>query len=869
MLKVRDLVKKESCPYRGFLDGQNLGGSKGKEYYTAIALKKLLEQLTIQDMTDEKAVRGIFYKYLAREIFISKSEMKKDINLFVDQIVRYANWELAKCRKVLRKLASHTLQIEGEFLKVDADLIVENQDGSIELIKFRRKKPEMTMKGRKRDTDPKQSMELYLMQVAGEALYPDKVIIPTIIYLANTSDKDGLSEFEEEKGKVKKGKNVISYHFGGNDIHSTEVNVRVENVIREKSENSSKKCTGTDCDRCQYSNLCLYTHVDNSKLEVVPQIEKAKKVQWTYPQRQFIRFTEGYCRLNAVAGAGKTSVNAKRVIELIKNHFYSPKDFLLITFTEKGVRELKEKMAYWIKVEKLDIDINDITIMTFNGFGYELIKKEYSVLGFTEEPQILDKLDKYDIIANILDEEEEIEGLNYRYPLLDFFSAKGAIVETAEVVQIIKDGGYTYPDEMIEALGMKEEYAYRMFGVYLKFQKQLKEQNFVEYQDQIDMCIELLSNPDMVEKYGYKHIVIDEFQDTNMSQMYIIQQLVQYSKFVSLIVCGDDTQAIFSWRGGNQDNILNFHLIFPETKDYFLKNNFRSTKQISRLANQLNDINTKKIKKEIISDRDGEAPVMRNVNTLGIVQFIKDKIEAGIPMYEIGVIARTKAELLEVEKALKTEGVPCLLAVTELLKDNNKVKNIIGFSNFLVDNTLDLHFAEWLQVSNYEEFSNVDDLRIFIATEKNKFLEAYEALDGPGRVNMFYTLLEPIAQQDRAVERLLNICKRKGFITPKEVSEFLVKIKKYDSELAIEKDDSVYNSVVLSTAHASKGREFEVVIGLMDEYRHTTKDDIASIAKTEEERRLLIVTITRAKEHLLLTYEKRNGFVDEVDNILF
>lgn len=866
MLKIRDLVKKESCSYRGFLDSQELSSSKGKEYYISIALKKLLEKLTLKEMTNKDLVRDILKEYLARDIFISRGEMKTDISLFIDQIVRYANWEVSSvCRKVLRKLVSHNMQIEGAFLKVDADFIMENQDGSINVVKLKRKYPEMTMRGRKTNTDPKQSIELYLLQKVGEALYPNKVVVASVIYLANVDDKKEFSEFEAEKGKVKKGKNVITYSFNGSDVYSSNVKTRIENIFKEESNYQSKKCDGTECDKCQFSNICMYGHIDNSKLKIVPQIKKAKEVKWTYHQRQVIRFAHGFARCNSVAGSGKTSVQARRVIELIEEHFYKPEDFLLITFTEKGVRELKEKMAYWVKIQGLDININDITIMTFNGFGYELIKKEYKVLGFTEEPQILDKLDKYDILLNILDEEDEIEGLNYRYPLMDFFKAKGAIVEIAEVIQAIKENGFTYPEEMMEILGFDEEYSYKMFGIYIKFQKQLREKNFVEYQDQIDLSVNLLSNADMVEKYGYKHIVVDEYQDTNSSQDFLIYQLTNYSKFVSLMVCGDDTQAIFSWRGGNQDNILNFHKRYPGTQDFFLKNNFRSTRQISGLANQLNDLNAKKIDKEIISEKDGEVPTLRNINNDCIVDYVKENINVGIPKYEIGIIARTKDELLEVEKALKEQGIPCLIAVTELLKDSNKVKNIIGFSNFLIDNDLDLHFAEWLQVSKYEEFSNANNLKTFVATEKNKFLEVYETLDELGKVNMIYTLLEEIAKQDRAVERLLEVCKRKEFTTSKELAEFLIKIEKYNSELAIERDDNVYDAVVLTTAHSSKGREFEVVIGLMDKYDYNNSNK----PKKEEERRLLMVAITRAKEKLLLTYQSRNGFVEEVSKILF
>lgn len=853
-------VKKEVCSFRGYLNSQDLSGSKGKQYYTAIALKKIVELLTIEEMADKKAVREVLAENLSSEIFVIKSEMNNDITTFVDQIVRYAQWEKTLGRKLLNTLVNHNLEVEDETIKVSADIIMENVDGIIDVIKFKRKKPEMTKGGRMTDTDPKQSIELYCLQQLGQALYPGKQVVGSIYYLQKKDEKNiKFLGFDE-----KPGTNVISYHFDDLTIQITDIEERIKNIVLDKGTINSSKCNEKKCGSCQYTKICNYTHIDKSVLELVPQIEKAKKVLLTFNQKELIKFETGYLRANAVAGAGKTTSLCMRVIELIQNNYYEAKDFLLITFTEKGVLELKEKMTYWVKAKGLDINVEDITIRTFNGFGYDIIKQEYKNLGFTSEPQLLDKLDRYDIIGKLLDNEDEIEGLNYRYPLMDLFSAKGAIVETAEVLEMIKNDGYTFPEELVEILGMKKAYAESMFGIYMKFQKELMVRNLLQYQDQIDHCITLLGMPENVEKYGFAHITIDEYQDTNSGQNYIASQLVKYSKFISLVICGDDAQSIFSWRGGNQDNIINFHKAFPETRDIFLKNNFRSTNQISELANELNDLNTKKINKRIISNRDGVAPQMSRMDVPQIIDYIKQKISDGIPKCEIGVIARTKSELLEVEKALKLENIPCLLAGAELLKDNDNVKNIIGFSNFLIDTKLNLHFAEFLQITQYEAFTNATDTKLFVSSEKNKFLGEYEPLNEIERIGMVFKLLEPLAIEDRAVERLIEVCGHKKFATIKSLSEFLNKIESYDSEIAIEKDDSIYNSVVLTTAHASKGREFEVVIGLISKFDY----NMVNMDKRDEERRVLFVLITRAKEQLMLAVAKNTGFVEEIEKII-
>lgn len=858
MIKVRELVQKEICSFKGFLSQQNFQGAKSKEYYISIALKKVIELLSMNDMCDKKTVSKILRDCLPREIFISKSEMEKDIELFINQIVRYARWEKVNDRTVLRKSISHTIELEGENIKVDADLILDDTK-KIEVIKIKRKTPEMTLRGRKIDTDPNQSLELYFLQKLGQFLYPERIVCASIVYLASKDDKKEFGDFEK-----KKGANVITNAFEPLSFNTVRIEERIVKILRDEGNASSSKCEGNHCDKCQFKNLCYYTHIDNSNLEKIPKISKAKDVKLTFQQKEYTKFENGFLRINAVAGSGKTLATTRRVVNLIKNSYYNPKDFLLITYTEKGVRELKEKLQFWIDIEGMNISVNDIKIRTFNGFCYDIIKEEFKQLGFIKEPQLIDKMDKYDIISNILDEEDDIPGLNYRYPLMDMFSAKGAIVKTSEFMDEIKNNGFTYPEEAVEILGVEEEYAYRMFSVYIKFQNKMKELNLLQYQDQLNYCIELLTDTEMVEKYGFKHITIDEVQDTSQTEMYVVRQLVRYSEFTSLCVCGDDSQSIFSFKGTSQDNILNFDKEFPGVRDIMLKKNFRSTNQISSLANKLNALNTRRIDKEIVSNKDGEKPMLRATNLCEIVQYVKEQIEKGVPKHEIAVIARTKAELLQVEKALKSENVTCLLATTEVLRDNNKVKNIIGFANFLLDNKLNLHFAEILQVIKYEEFINSSNLKAFVLQEKEKFVTEFEQKNDLEKVEMFYELLEPIRSQDRAVSRLIDVCKLRGFIHIEDLAKFIIKLDKYSSEIAIEKDDNVYNAVVLTTAHASKGREYQVVISIMDKYDYNMKN----IDRLEEERRLLFVTITRAKETLLLTYNSYNKFVHEVEGIL-
>lgn len=863
MLRVRNLIDKEKCLFSGIFQEQKLEGKKNKNYYMSIAIKNLIKQVNLEQWVDRKVIEEVILESLDDEMFSLSTEKKYDVNLFVEQIVRYAQWELKNNYSILQKNLDQVVAVKDVRIQVSADFIFEDNKGNVLVTKIHRKKPTITPRGRKNDTDPNKSIELYMLQRLGEQLYPNKNVIPRIVYLASKSDNDKtikLAEFEE-----KKWYNVVDNQIT-ETIDKSLIEERILSVANAGS-GEADKCKESDCMFCDYKNLCNFEDAKNN-LVVIPKVEKAKNVSFTYNQKKVLDFSRGICRVNSCAGSGKTTVLCQRIIVLIKEYCRRPEDFLVITYTEKGVREFKEKLIYLLDINGLDIDINRFAIHTFNSFGQELIESEFETLGYTEKPTLIDKIDRYAIISEILDTIEPIGGFNYKNPLLNMYNAKGVVVEIDELFEKFDNDNITSAEELELIYNYPIEYAEKIIALYIKFKYILKSRNLIQFSDQIKQSINLLVKPEMVEKYGFSDIVVDEFQDSNSENLYVVNKLMTFSEFKTLVVCGDESQTIFSWRGSKQENIINFDKMYSNVVDIFLKHNFRSTIQISNLANKLNRLNTAKIDKDIISLRDGKEPELANMDENAIADRIEQNIADGIPKNEISVIARTKAELLKINKILRERNIPTIIATQELLKDNCKVRNLINFTKFLNDTRLDLHFAEMLQVVKNKEFNEMKDnnLKNFVSTEKEKFLKTYNSLNDKEKLDLFYSILEDLKENDNAIKKLYDICKCRGIKNIKELSDYLNKFLLFESDIAVEQDDNIYDAVVLTTAHSSKGREFQIVYGMLDNFKYHS----SNIEELDEERRVLFVLITRAKEELVLTYKSRfkSGFVQEIDDCM-
>lgn len=904
-MKVYQLKNIKQCQFKAYISQFDFKTLNNKSNMIRQVYKSILQGYDFLSLNEDN-LKQIITEKLEDTYFLTQQEKDVEINIILNYLLRYIKYENKNKynRKIIGKKVYETVGLNDENnneIEVKADIVFENAN-SIELVKYKTSATKLSYKARTEKNLPENDMELYLLKKLGEKLYTNhnKLIISSYYHLkGKNEDSEILKQFLSDKSvlyselaklegltftdkKAKKendkaiknikdvlyfdnseGNNVITFDY---DKNLSDTVIKLANTELSKD---SEKCKSADCEFCSYSTLCNYNKDAKNELQIVKEVEKASgEVKLTEAQKQVINIEEGNYRINAVAGSGKSTTMVMRVIELLKKG-YSVNDILMITFTNKGCEELKDKISYWLKHYNIKgINKTSLNIFTFNSFGENIISNKWKRLGFTKQPELASLIDIIDIIKDLLKEYNDIEWLNYKNPLLNYPNAKGAFKQLLIYFDLIKSFNYNKNSFITKALNTDSfdikgiNKADIIFEIYDKFNQLLKEKNLLQYQDQILYTIELFEKfPELINRYGYKQIIVDEYQDTDFAQVKVLHLLRDYEQCKSLIVVGDSSQAIYGFRNTTPENIINFHKEFDNVKDIFLLDNFRSTPEICNVANKLDKINKNRIDKDIISKKEnGVLPQLLQFKTLdeeynNITDLIEESIKNDITKHEICVIARTKKELLEIQNYLNNKNIPNIIKASELYLDNTYVQTIINLANFFKNNEYNYYLMEYLNIIN-NDFIKEKDMNIIkekVENLKNKLVEEFSVIeDEQEKIKYFYSLIEPIINLDVIAHDFIEGINGKVFFTFNEFLNYLYKFMLYQDNTSIEKDENKYDAVVLTTAHSSKGKEWKIVINTIDKYKYS--DIINNETLLEEERRLLFVSITRAKNELYITY---------------
>lgn len=840
-MKMREIIEKEVCGIKSQLMGLN--SSKGKSYYNSIALKNIFKKYELPNLT-EKIIEEELEEALKGFKFNTSHEKIINSNTIKNRLMQFKAEEEALCEKNLSfiKGDSGTVNIDGIDIVVDYDFIKINKDTNIATI-YKLKNSSKTIKrgGKTKITKLSENKELFLLFKLLNNMFPSYNCYSSIIFLKEL----------ELKGTPKFKLDTYCATTTYDTSKISELELEVSDLIKDTSKTCSNK---SSCSMCSYLNICSYNSKDYTGFSLKPTIPKApSKVTFTDAQEEFINVEKGVYRILAGAGSGKTTVIANNVVNLVKKGV-RPQDILLITFTNKGVEELKEKIFYWLSENKLDNDMSKFKIFTFNSYGYEIIKKEYEFLGFTEEPSVIEKVERFEILKNILDKYPIMEGFNYEHPFMDLFNAKGVVIEVLDIFDNIKKYELTLPEELKLFYDYKDKVLEQILIMNKEYNELLKSKNLIEFNDQVPMAYRVLSEDKFIKKYGVNHIICDEFQDSDILQINLLKLLYKYKYCQSLCVCGDDSQSIFSWRGADRSNIVDFNNYFDNVQDIKMVQNFRSTDKICKLANIVNKQDTSGVKKEIYSDKVGKKPLLKNMDLTNIIREIEEYVKLkGVNPSRIAFISRKRTSLLKMDELLNNLSIPSVVSVPELLIENPKVKNLINFSKFLLDNSLDVHFAEYLQVIKTKDFDFAlanNTLYKFIEEEKKNFLAKYNSLsDDLKKLEFIYSILSELSKEDDAIKQLLTIIIANNFKDIKSLVDYLNKLIIYKADNYVSNENN-YDAVTLITAHSSKGKEYDIVFLELDGF--------SSFEANKEELRLLFVAITRAKEELIMFSEKEN-----------
>ena len=601
-------------------------------------------------------------------------------------------------------------------------------------------------------------------------------------------------------------------------------------------------------------------------------------------QKEAVLKTEGPLLLLAGAGSGKTRVLTHRIAYLIQQGV-KPYNIMAITFTNKAAKEMKER------VEKITPFGKDVWVSTFHSSCVRILRRDIEKIGYTSKFTIYDADDSEKLIKEV------IKDLNINEKN---FQPRAVMSEISN-----------QKNELISAVAYKEMagedyYAKVVSKIYYEYQKRLKQNNALDFDDIILKTVQLFAqNPDVLDKYRekFKYIMVDEYQDTNTCQYNLIRQLS--SKHRNLCVVGDDDQSIYGWRGANIRNILDFEKDFKNATVIKLEQNYRSTQTILDAANSVIGNNFNRKSKSLWTDNEkGEAiKIKRLENDIDEALFIVSEIERGIKAgrdyKDFAILYRNNALSRIIEDRLVKNSIPyrllggvpfytrreikdimCYLKALYNPLDDIAIKRIInvpkrGIGNATVEK-LSI-YAMQNDMSIFEAILNVSEIPD-LKTRSKKLLEFSKLIldlqEDALNLNIS-TLIETIMEKTEYKESLLKEGDEDVQDRFKNLGELISKATEFEEtnektdltafleEVALVADVDNYSenddTVVLMTLHSSKGLEFPVVFiagfeeGIFPSYRSTLDSSPSAI---EEERRLCYVGITRAKTKLYLTLAK-------------
>ena len=595
--------------------------------------------------------------------------------------------------------------------------------------------------------------------------------------------------------------------------------------------------------------------------------------------------TEGPCLVIAGAGSGKTKVLTHKIAYLIGEKGAKPWDILAITFTNKAANEMKERIANLI-----GDDAKDIWMGTFHSICVRILRRFIDRIGFDTSFIIFDTSDQRTLVKGCLkDLSIDDKMFTDRAVLSEISNAKNEMLEP-EMYQVRANGDFR-----------KEKIA----EVYKLYQKRLKENNAIDFDDIINYTIKILmENPDIIEYYSnkFKYVLVDEYQDTNKAQFTLVTMLA--SKHGNITVVGDNDQGIYSFRGADITNILNFEKDFPGTRIIKLEQNYRCTGNILKAANAVIKNNEVKYKKELwTQNEEGNLPkVYQAQNEYDEGSYIVEQMEhlrreEYYKYSDFAILYRMNTQSRAIEDILRRENIPYKIIGGLKFYERKEIKDIIAYLRLIQNGNDNLSLKRVINEPKRGIGKTSLDKIEFLANETGKSMyEIIKRADEFGLNRVFLNSREFIntieelkaKQEELSISELIKeTLKKSGYTKALEnentieaenrienLDEFLTVAIEFEEEEAENSLSSFLEGITLSsdiddleeseeyvtlmTLHSAKGLEFPVVFLIgMEEGIFPGYKSISEPKELEEERRLCYVGITRAKENLFLTCSKQ------------
>ena len=613
-------------------------------------------------------------------------------------------------------------------------------------------------------------------------------------------------------------------------------------------------------------------------------------------QREAVETIKGPLLVLAGAGSGKTKLLTSRIAYLIQNGV-RPRNILAVTFTNKAAKEMKERLGN-ILGENV---VKYMWVGTFHGICGRILRENIENYSFQSGKRLDKNFSIYDETDSNAVIKQAIKKLN-----LDDKVYAPKLVKT-----VISNAKNKMQDAYTFATFARDFKSQKIAQIYEEYENSLNNNNAIDFDDMLMLTVKLLEQCKEVRQQYYdrfQHILVDEFQDTNMAQYKLINML--YTNLEpdipderSLCVVGDVDQSIYSWRGADYTIILNFQKDFKKTKLIKLEQNYRSTANILNVANAIIENNTERVDKVLYSQKgDGELiDYFEAQDEADEANFIASRIkqDSGGDYNRFAILYRTNSQSRALEEACMAAGLPYKIYGGLKFYDRKEVKDIIAYLKLIYNTDDSQSFRRIVNVpkraigdttiKNLADFADKEDISLFAACQRIedaneipprtrtklkdfselilKFVNAKNSyslqdfvtlvIEKTGYLAELQSQNTPESEAD--IENLQELVNVAGEFVPEEADNAL---GEFLQQVALVSDldgmEDISNNVTLMTLHSAKGLEFPIVfLAGCDEgvFPHQRTFNIPS--EMEEERRLMYVGVTRAEEKLYLTSAKR------------
>ena len=609
-------------------------------------------------------------------------------------------------------------------------------------------------------------------------------------------------------------------------------------------------------------------------------------------QRKAVLHLDGPLLIVAGAGSGKTKVLTTRISHIIKNHKAFSSQILAVTFTNKAAKEMQIRVSKLLRKEATGLP----WLGTFHSISAKILRKHADAVGLKSNFSIIDQDDQIRLLKNICKAENiDIKKISPKYILavIDKWKNKGL-----------------YPDDVV--LKKKNILEKNFLNIYKIYQQKLIDLNTVDFGDLILHVVKIFQKyKDISELYSkkFKYILVDEYQDTNYIQSEWLKNLSKLNKNICCV--GDDDQSIYSWRGAEIKNFLEFDKIYKNTKIIRLEKNYRSTQNILNVASKLIENNQNRVGKKLFTNQDeGEFVTLdcfRNAKDEAVtIGSNIEKLKKNYSLNEISILVRAIFQTREFEERFLKTGIPYRIIGGIKFYERAEIKDCIAYLRLVYQPLDDLSFERIINVpkrsiglttlKTINEFAKKNKLSLEVASKKmieqnqikpktkiglSSFLNLLEKWRKDLRNNINHNKLLQIILDESGYSKMLKDKKDlENESRLENIKELLNAMKEFDNlesfldhvALATSLDqDWKSEKVNLMTIHASKGLEFDIVFlpgweeGL---FPHQKSIEEKGENGLEEERRLAYVGITRAKKIAKISFSMNRFYQgDWVDSM--